>query len=220
MNKRAITIAYNDDRNSAWMFERCRPSVERYAALVKADLLVKRFNGPIHYLDKYAMIDQARRDGYRQALQLDADVFIHTDEDIFDTIGEVKIAAKTAPRMKADQLTWFAGYREPWTYNAGVILACPRLLSAFLLFANEHREQVIHGDESILVPYLKFSGTPVTPMPRRFNLWANWTNPSLDGEERGFFHFSGAEKRKRFRWFQRQYLNTETDDSTSPGEIQ
>ncbi len=204
MTRRAITICYNDQRDAAWLFERCYDSIERYAKRTGSDLLIKRIHGDMHYLDKYAMVKTAQMQGYDRILQLDADIYIHTDEDIFEVAGDARFAARRTERTDGDK-AWFGGFKEDWTWNAGVLVSEPAILANFFDFADPHRA-ACWGDEVILVPYLQYAQIDVLDLPRRFNLWANWTNPALRGDDKGFFHFSGPNKQRRWNWFEKKYL--------------
>ena len=202
--KHAILVSYDSARELEQIFERCRPSVERYADVVGADLLIKKSQKVQHCFGKYELVLEAVRAGYEKVLQLDADIYIHTDQDIFAETADSVFAARSTDRVPPDEL-WYGDWREDWTWNGGVLVAQPSILEAYIKFASFHQGKY-WSDEATLIPYLEFAKVKVYSLPGFFNEWVSPTNGALHAEWRGFAHFSGDQKLDRWQWFESRYL--------------
>ena len=206
MSSRAIVVVYQDTGDHVWMHERCRASVEQYATQVGADLITRRIHGKARFLDKYSLAHEVQRSGYKRMLQLDSDIFIRTDEDIFETYAD---AAFTARRTKrGDQREIWDGTCPEYGFNSGVMVTRPEILVAFDWFVRAFCTEMNQNDENILNPFLNFAKVTPTLLADRFNQWTHPNNTAITPECHGFFHFacSHANKQERWHWFARQIL--------------
>ncbi len=206
MSNRAIAVVYQDSGHHVWMYDRCRASVEQYASHVGADLITRRIHGEARFLDKYCLVHELLRSGYNRMMQLDADVFIRTDEDIFEAYPDAVYAARKAKQGSRWEV-WDGTFPD-FSYNSGVVVTNPAVLVAFDHFARAFCGDTRQNDENIINPFLKFAKVTPTLLADRFNQWTHPKNAAIKPESRGFFHFacSRESKYERWQWFAREIL--------------
>jgi hypothetical protein len=206
MNSRAIAVVYQDNGHHAWIYDRCRESIEQYASHVKADLITRRIHGEARFLDKYSLAHELYRSGYDRMLQLDADVFIRTEEDIFDAYPDAAYAAHLTKQGSRWEV-WDGTFPD-FSYNSGVVVTSPKLMVAFDCFVRAFCVDDRQNDENIINPFLNFAKVTPTLLADRFNTWTHPQNTAIKPESRGFFHFANAldNKYQRWEWFAREIL--------------